>query len=275
MGCRSILAVAVVAIRFLGAEASPCKPTTVTSLVELETSSAVASEATSTGLFEISLTLSTEAVASSALLATTSTTLVKTTPTIDATTSNVLIDETSTTLAASTTTAEAEACVETQIVINPGFDDNNDGHPWTYYGYPRAYNGEVTSSTSYSGPNSLSVPFGGAGGFKSITQTLRNVPEGEYKLSYRWRLTDVQDVGLSFECEIRPMIGSTQLPKVHPNQPIDVFVEEIHTWSTPEEDQVDLEFTVTCTGDFGTILMNLDDITLTKVCIARAEPSSP
>ena len=92
MGCRSILAVAVVAIRFLGAEASPCKPTTVTSLVELETSSAVASEATSTGLFEISLKLSTEAVASSALLATTSTTLVKTTPTIDATTSNVLID---------------------------------------------------------------------------------------------------------------------------------------------------------------------------------------
>ena len=81
------------------------------------------------------------------LAETASTTSVETTLT-EATTSTALVEVTPTTLAAGTTTIEAESCTETQVVINPGFDDNIDGFPWIH-------DGQVKSDYTPSEPNNL------------------------------------------------------------------------------------------------------------------------
>ncbi|KAM0422067.1 hypothetical protein ACHAPD_000510 [Fusarium lateritium] len=126
MVSRSILAVAAAAM-FLGAEAGPCRPTTATSLADSETSSIVLPVSESTTL----------------------TTLIETTPTAVAETTSTVLDEvTPTTLAASTTTSEAPNCVETQVVSNPGFDDNNDLSPWTS-------SGSLTDNGAHSAPNAV------------------------------------------------------------------------------------------------------------------------
>ena len=146
MSRRSILAAAVIAASLLGADASPCKPATSTAIsaIQSETPSTVVSDATSTALVETPSTFSTEA---------TSDALTETTPTsfgeAEPTTSIVLAEESSTTLAASTTTTEAETCIETQVIVNPGFDnDRREWIPWTVYG-------ELVDYDSYSAPNAM------------------------------------------------------------------------------------------------------------------------
>lgn len=94
-----------VALAILGAEASPCRPTTVTTVAAA--SSTIASDTTITSL---------ASTATTALVETTSTALEETT---------------STAVAETTITTEAPACVETQVVVNPGFDDSASSiSPW-------------------------------------------------------------------------------------------------------------------------------------------------
>ncbi|GKU14267.1 unnamed protein product [Fusarium langsethiae] len=128
MVCHSIFALAALAACILEAQAGPCRPsaTTVASSVA-ETSSTAVPEST---------------------LASLATTLT------EATTTSILVSETiSTTVAEpTTTTAGPPACVETQVVINPGFDASADNiTPWTGRSYV------INSGRSFTAPNSVFV----------------------------------------------------------------------------------------------------------------------
>lgn len=118
MLCRSLLTVAAVAVGFLGAEASPCRPTTATTFTDA--SSTVLSDAT-TVASATSLAETTSVAVSETAITTSAETTLETLP-----------ETTSTTLAAATTSVQAPACVETQVIVNPGFDDSNSEiAPWS------------------------------------------------------------------------------------------------------------------------------------------------
>ncbi|KAJ4129790.1 hypothetical protein NW768_006759 [Fusarium equiseti] len=303
MGCRSIFALAAVAASLFGVNAGPCKPATSTavSVVQSDTSSTATSEAESTTLLDISLTLSTGTLSTDAtseilvettpttVIDSTSTQLVETTPTtlIESTSTNsiegtattsaivteetsatsaVLTEESSTTLAASTTTTEAEACTETQVIINPGFDDNPMWYPWTK---DTGDTGIISLSNVvyYSAPYSMFVALFEGGRDATISQPLRNL-KGRYLLSYRWKI-DAAQSDQDFTCSVQPKIGNTFLQASNMNQISVPLVEVTEEWSTVEEvDSTEFTLVIGCSGILGVAQLNIDDITLNKVCDA-------
>ncbi|WJG34905.1 beta-lactamase/transpeptidase-like protein [Fusarium oxysporum Fo47] len=189
----SILAVA---FAILGAEASPCRPTTVTSVAEA--SSTIASDTTVT------------------TLATTATTA------LVETTSTVLGETTSTAVAESTTTTEAPACVETQVVVNPGFDDSDSNKsPW--FG-----GGSLTTDGPNTAPNAISFVFSNGQGNAQLSQTLTNL-DGNYRLSYNWAVVSGVNVGSGFSCSITPKVGGDTLPGAYPYKFVG-WTPESQTW---------------------------------------------
>ncbi|KAF5972232.1 hypothetical protein FBULB1_8829 [Fusarium bulbicola] len=226
----SILAVAVTV---LGAEASPCRPTTVTSVAEA--SSTIASDTSVT-----------------TLAATTATT--------------VLVETTSTAVAESTTTTEAPACVETQVVVNPGFDDSaSSKSPW--FG-----SGSIITDGANSAPNAISFIFSNSGGNAQISQTLTNL-DGNYRLSYSWGVFSGVGVGVGagFSCSITPKIGDDILLGVYPGD-YSGWASESRTWSSGSSTvaQADLSLILQCSGEYDQLTINVDDITLTKLCGPQA-----
>ncbi|KAF9769339.1 hypothetical protein IL306_013253 [Fusarium sp. DS 682] len=231
----SILAVA---FAILGAEAGPCRPTTVTSLAE--TSSTIASETTVTSL------------------GTTVTTA------LSETTSTALEETTSTALAESTTTTEAPACVETQVVVNPGFDlSNSDKAPWTG-------DGVLINDGANSAPNAISFIFSNGQGSAQIKQTLSNL-NGNYRLSYEWGVFSGVGVGSGFSCAITPKVGDAYVPGVNPYEFVG-WTPESQTWSSGGETvaQADLSLNLHCSGEYDQLTINIDDITFTKLCDPQA-----
>ncbi|RGP67477.1 hypothetical protein FLONG3_8498 [Fusarium longipes] len=236
MVSQSFLAVAAVAIGLLGAEASPCRPTTVASLSE--TSSTVVSlpeTTTLTSLAETTLT------------------------TVDVTTSTVLEETTSTTVAASTTTTEAPGCVETQILQNPGFDNGIGASPWQT-------ESDVDANDVFSGTRALSFRFNNGGGSGSLAQNLPTL-DGDYELSYRWKVVHGTNVGGGFSCSIEPKIGDSTLFGAYPYD-FDGWNLDTQTWSSGGDavTGASLSFSVTCSGEYDSLIINLDDVTLTRVC---------
>ncbi|KAF5665610.1 hypothetical protein FCIRC_10478 [Fusarium circinatum] len=224
----SILAVA---FAILGAEASPCRPTTVTSVAEA--SSTIASDTTVT-----------------TLAATTATT--------------ALVETTSTAVAESTTTTEAPACVETQVVVNPGFDDSaSSKSPWVG-------SGSIINDGANSAPNAISFVFSNGGGSAQISQTLSNL-DGNYRLSYSWGVFSGVGVGAGFGCSITPKIGDDILLGVYPDG-YSGWASESKTWSSGSSAvaQADLSLILQCSGEYDQLTINVDDITLTKLCGPQA-----
>ncbi|KAF5671947.1 hypothetical protein FDENT_10793 [Fusarium denticulatum] len=227
----SILAVA---FAILGADASPCRPTTVTSIAEA--SSTIASDTTVTSL------------------ATTATTA------LVETTSTVLEETTTTAVAESTTTTEAPACVETQVVVNPGFDDNgNSKSPWVG-------DGSIITDGANTFPNAISFVFSNSGGNAQISQSLANL-DGNYRLSYSWGVFSGVGVGAGFSCSIIPKIGDDILLGVYPGD-YSGWTSESQTWSSGSNAvaQADLSLILQCSGEYDQLTINVDDITLTKLC---------
>ncbi|ENH69819.1 hypothetical protein FOC1_g10009322 [Fusarium oxysporum f. sp. cubense race 1] len=219
----SILAVA---FAILGAEASPCRPTTVTSVTEA--SSTIASDTTVTAL------------------ATTVTT--------------ALVETTSTAVAETTTTTEAPACVETQVVVNPGFDDSDSNKsPW--FG-----DGSLTTDGPNTAPNAISFVFSNGQGSAQLSQTLTNL-DGNYRLSYNWAVVSGVNVGAGFSCSITPKVRGDTLPGADPSEFVG-WTPESQTWSSGSEAvaQADLSFVLECFGEYDQLTINVDDITFTKLC---------
>ncbi|KAF5968667.1 hypothetical protein FCOIX_11275 [Fusarium coicis] len=227
-----------VAFAFLGAEAGPCRPTTVTSVAE--TSSTIASDTTV------------------AVLATTATAA------IVETTSTVLEEPTSTAVAKSTTTTEAPACVETQVVVNPGFDDSvSSKSPWSG-------DGSIITDGANSALNAISFVFYNGIGDAQISQTLNNL-DGTYRLSYNWGVFSGVNCGSGFGCSIIPKVGDDVLPGVYPGD-YTGWIPESQTWSSGSGAvaQADLSLVLQCSGEYDQLTINVDDITFTKLCSPQA-----
>ncbi|KAF5581843.1 hypothetical protein FPANT_8762 [Fusarium pseudoanthophilum] len=209
---------------------SPCRPTTVTSVAEA--SSTIASDTTVT------------------TLATTATT--------------ALVETTSTAAAESTTTTEAPACVETQVVINPGFDDSaSSKSPWSG-------DGSIITDGANSAPNAISFVFSNGVGDAQISQTLANL-DGTYRLNYNWGVFSGVNVGSGFGCSIIPKVGDDGLPGVYPGD-YTGWIPESQTWSSGSSAvaQADLSFVLQCGGEYDQLTINIDDITFTKLCGPQA-----
>jgi hypothetical protein len=127
---------AVIATLLLGAEAGPCRPTRTAATSVAETTSTLATDTSATSIASTTVTT---------LADTTTINLEDTTTTAQAEpTTTALADTTTTAEAESTTTTAAAACVETQLFINPGFDDSTS-------------NAYLTQNQPQSGPNALYV----------------------------------------------------------------------------------------------------------------------
>ncbi|KAM0418977.1 hypothetical protein ACHAPT_012135 [Fusarium lateritium] len=238
MARRSLFAVAAFAFGILGTNAGPCRLTaTVSSLVE--TSSTTVIETSSTTLAE---TLSTALTESS---------------------STTLAETSSTTVTETSTTSQAPACVETQVVVNPSFDDNN-GEPWNGVGNIRSTDGPRTGS------HNLRFGFFGGGGQRyTFSQALNNL-KGNYRLTYQYRVVSwsTWDGSAGFSCSISPSVGGSQLLEA------DAYPDGPHSWTPNTQvwandgtvELAQLSFSLSCSGEFNDLYLAIDDVTFTSVC---------
>ncbi|KAH7173267.1 uncharacterized protein B0J16DRAFT_188410 [Fusarium flagelliforme] len=242
---RSFLTVAAVAVGFLGAEAGPCRPTAVTSLTDA--SSTVLSDAT-TVASATSLPETTSVAVSEIAITTSAETTMETLP------------ETTSTTLATTTSVQAPVCVQTQVIINPGFDDStsDDFAPWSSNGY-------LGQDHSVSGPNSLAFWFYNGMGEGYLSQSLDNL-NGEYMFSYRWAVFSVENMN-GFSCEITPYIGGSVLQGSYPYE-LTGWTPDSQRWSTGGNTVSDAELTIkiACSGEYDSLTINLEDVTLTRLC---------
>ncbi|KAG7409596.1 hypothetical protein DER46DRAFT_614839 [Fusarium sp. MPI-SDFR-AT-0072] len=241
----SILSLAAIATLLLGAEAGPCRPTTTVATSVAETTSTLAADTSATSIDT-----------------TTVTTLADTTTTIPGdTTTTALADTTTTDEAESTTTTAAAACVETQLFINPGFDDSASGiAPWTS-------NANLIQSQPQSGTNALSAVFNYGQPDYYVRQSLQNL-NGDYEFSYYYRVVSVSP-GADYVCNIELKVGDTSIfGPMYDN--VDGWKSGSVDWSSGGETiaQADVQLGLTCVGEFVRIEVNIDTLAFTRVCSA-------
>ncbi|KAF4943663.1 hypothetical protein FSARC_14861 [Fusarium sarcochroum] len=287
---------AVTAFSVFGVDASPCKPspsTTVelssttietgSSTVILETSTTIAetlSTAVTTETAETTDVTSTITEEASTTEGTTTDTTTEISISTDATTTEAATTfDTTTTILEETTSAETTTttkapvivvpppCTETQVIVNPGFNDNAEATPWVL--------GEgvtVSSQNPRSDPYFLATTFTrGGSGSRSFSQTLHNVGPQNYRLEYYISMNTAIN-GRGFSCSATPSINGEQLaqsPSVGDNGPYG-FRQAVAFWSTPSAtqnvDEAELIITVSCTGSYDTVIITVDDVSLTRQC---------
>ncbi|KAG9502030.1 hypothetical protein J7337_007741 [Fusarium musae] len=226
----SLLNLAAIATLLLGAEAGPCKPRTTAATSLDETTSTVAADTTAT-------------------------------TSIETTAVTTVAEPTTTTEAESTTTSEAAGCVETQLFINPNFDDsNNDIAPWTS-------NAALTQNQPQSGTNALSMTFVNGVPDYYIKQTLQNL-SGQYKFSYYYRVVSVSE-NADYSCNIQLTAGSVST--------YGEIYDSVGGWKTysvimdmgaATVAQAEVQFGLTCYGEFTGIEVDVDTLAFTRVCDA-------
>ncbi|KAF5637796.1 hypothetical protein F52700_4498 [Fusarium sp. NRRL 52700] len=238
----SLLNVAAIATLLLGAEAGPCKPRTTGATSVAETTSTLAADPTATSM------ASTTAITPAD---TTTTALPDTTTTEEA--------ESTTTIEAESSTTAAAGCVETQLFDNPNFDDSSsDIAPWSS-------NAALTQNQPQSGTNALSAYFINGEPDYYIKQTLQNL-SGKYKFSYYYRVVSISP-NADFTCNILLSAGSVST--------YGEMYDDIGGWKTASvildmgDDtiaQADVQFGLTCLGEFRGIEVNIDTLAFTRVC---------
>ncbi|KAG5758336.1 hypothetical protein H9Q72_013531 [Fusarium xylarioides] len=270
----SILNVAAIATLLLGAEAGPCKPKTTAATSLAETTSTFAADTTTTSIASTTViaptdttttilgeTTTTEEAESTTTTEVGSTTVPEgesTTTTLEDTTTTTQAEST-TTEAESTTTTAAAGCVETQLFVNPNFDDSSSGiAPWTS-------NAALTQSQPQSGTNALSAVFSNGQPVYNIKQTLQNL-NGNYVFSYYYRVVSVSP-GADYVCNIQLSVGSTTV--------YGYMEDNAGGWKTANVNintgddtiaQADAQLAVSCLGEFVRIEVDIDTLALTKVC---------
>ncbi|KAF5649907.1 hypothetical protein F25303_4594 [Fusarium sp. NRRL 25303] len=263
----SMLNLAAIATLLLGAEAGPCKPkpTTTTSLAE--TTSTLPADTSATSI--VSTTVITTADTTTTLLEETTTTALSdttitdeaesTTTTEAGSTTTAEAESTTTTQAESTTTTAAAGCVESQLFVNPNFDDSSSGiAPWIS-------NAALTQNQPQSGTNALSATFSNGQPDYSIKQTLQNL-SGNYKFSYYYRVVSVSQ-GADYTCNIQLTAGSVSS--------YGEMYDSVGGWRTASVilemgdatiAQADVEFGLSCYGEFTGIEVDVDTFAFTRVC---------
>ncbi|KAF5573007.1 hypothetical protein FPANT_12652 [Fusarium pseudoanthophilum] len=170
---------------------------------------------------------------------------------------------TTTTLAATTTTA-VPGCVETQLLVNPGFDDTVGGYaPWT---------GDAVLIQRDPQAGTQAVAFiynaGQSQGRESIKQTLTNL-NGDYEFSYYYRVV-VARIGMTTACGLQVKIGEDTTVPSNIELVAGDWTSGSVSWSTAGHnvEQADVELVMTCRGDWDTIQIFLDSFAFTSVCSA-------
>ncbi|KAG5797159.1 hypothetical protein H9Q69_003768 [Fusarium xylarioides] len=168
-----------------------------------------------------------------------------------------------TTLAATTTTA-VPGCVETQLLVNPGFDDSNGSKaPWT---------GEAVliQRDPQAGIQAVGMTYnnGQNNAIGNVKQTLTNL-NGDYEFSYYYRVV-VARTGITSRCDLQVKIGAdTTLPS-NIDLVLGDWIPGSVSWSSAGETiaQLDVELAITCRGDYDRIQINIDSLAFTNVCSA-------
>ncbi|KAJ4129081.1 hypothetical protein NW768_007612 [Fusarium equiseti] len=235
---------AVVAALLLGAEASPCRPTTTTAISTAETTT---------------LAAVTSATSIAASVVSTLTDVI--TESLEDTTTTVRADATTTTESESTMTTDAAACVETQLFINPGFDDStSDIAPWTS-------NMNPIKNQPKSAPNALSAVFSNGEPDYYIKQSLENL-NGDYEFSYYYKVVTIS-TGADYGCNIELKVGTATINGAMYDK-VGGWKSGSVRWSSAGETvaQADVQFGLTCLGEFTGIEINVDTLAFTRVCSA-------
>ncbi|KAM0371680.1 hypothetical protein HYE67_003101 [Fusarium culmorum] len=267
----SVLPAAAVTLFLCGVQAGPCRPLTtgVTSIAE--GSSTVVPDSTATTLDTTAVTTLIDATTTvqEESTATTETSVAESLSTIayDTTIASVGVTTTTTALADLTTTAEVEsttttaapACVETQLFVNPGFDDSdNDIAPWTNN------RGVITQTSPQSGPNALFFNLlENSNDNFGVSQTLSNL-YGTYEFSYYYRFVSISQFA-DYTCDIELKVGDASLRGN--------FEDNVGGWkygSVTFNDlnvaQADVQLIANCGGEYHQIVVNLDSFGFTRVC---------
>ncbi|EEU35268.1 uncharacterized protein NECHADRAFT_102196 [Fusarium vanettenii 77-13-4] len=233
----------------LGANAAVCRPSSLTTVATTTTEAS-----------------STVSVGSSTVTESSTVSIESSTTITEASTST---QESSTIASTTATTSSAEVCVETQILVNPSFDDNDNGTPWIF-GDGTQFSSDLSRSQPYGVLASLTQ----AASTRQFRQTIPRVSPHNYRLQYY--LINYSAVSApSFACYVTPSINGQELAQgtqVGTSGQIGWNQGEAF-WSTPSETEdaidVDVVFNVSCEGSFSVVLVVLDDTSLTRVCSAQ------
>ncbi|EMT67302.1 hypothetical protein FOC4_g10005380 [Fusarium odoratissimum] len=236
MARHGILVVLAATVLSVGVNAGPCKPYSSVAL-----SSTIAVETTPTTLETTSSIITADVTDTIDFLETTvtepATGSTETTDALESTITESATDTsaaTSATLEPTTTTAAGPGpCVETQILVNPSFDDNNDGSPWVL----------------------------GAGSLPALGPYL-------YRLDYYFKLqTAIQ--GRGFSCQLTPSINGQTLQSsatLTDSGPYDQRFSSQFFTAQDQGSPATLSVSVQCQGSFNTIIIGTDDFSLTRTC---------
>ncbi|KAF5969091.1 hypothetical protein FCOIX_11059 [Fusarium coicis] len=169
---------------------------------------------------------------------------------------------TTTTLAATTTTA-VPGCVETQLLVNPGFDDNVRGYaPWTG-------DAVLVQRDTQAGTQAAAFIYNIAqsNGRESIKQTLTNL-NGDYEFSYYYRVVVARIDMTTAACGLQVKIGEDTTVPSNIDLVAGDWLSGSVSWSTAGQnvEQADVELVITCRGDWDTIQIFLDSFAFTSVC---------
>ncbi|RBR15900.1 uncharacterized protein FIESC28_07145 [Fusarium coffeatum] len=248
----SNLTAAAVALFLSGVEAGPCRPlttssdsTAITTLADATTT--ISAEPTAI-ISETDRTESASSIASDTTIAS-----------VGVTTTTTSAESTTTAQTESTTTTAASACVETQLLSNPGFDDSNsDITPWSITG------GVLTQDSPQSGVNAVAYSLIG-GGYKAgiVSQTVADL-DGTYEFSYYYRFVSISD-GADFTCDIQLSVGGSSGRGS--------IEDSVGGWKTASiiltdlsAAQASLQFTASCMGEYRQIQVNIDSLGFKRVC---------
>ncbi|KAF5717822.1 hypothetical protein FMUND_5553 [Fusarium mundagurra] len=171
---------------------------------------------------------------------------------------------TAVTSAPATTTTAVPGCVGTQLLVNPGFDDNVSGYaPWTG-------NALIVHQEPQSGTTALTMFYntGQSNGREYIKQTLTNL-NGGYEFSYYYRVV-VARTGMATTCVLQVSIGGDMTIPINIDLVVGDWTPGSVSWYTAGETiaQADVELAIACRGDWDTIQINLDSFAFTSVCSA-------
>ncbi|KAH7174433.1 uncharacterized protein B0J16DRAFT_404105 [Fusarium flagelliforme] len=243
---------AAAALFFFGVEAGPCRPLT-TSLDS--TAITTLADATTTILAEPTAITTETDLAESASSIASDTTIAS----VGVTTTTTFAESTTTAHAESTTTTVAPACVETQLLSNPGFDNSNsDIAPWT------TNNGAITQSSPQSGANALAYSFNDSGYNAGIVEQTVTDLDGTYEFSYYYRIVSISP-GADFVCDIELSVGGTTGRGA--------IEDSVGGWKTASiiltdlsAVQASLQFTTSCRGEYRQIQVNIDTLEFKRIC---------
>ncbi|UZP40537.1 hypothetical protein NXS19_008353 [Fusarium pseudograminearum] len=231
---------------------------------ELETTATVVT--TTAGTTDLVETTITETAAETpATLETTATETIAsgTTEGIETSTTEIAIDTSTATLEPITTTTAELACVPTQILVNSGFDDNNDGSPWTL-----GSGISVSQLNPRTVPNSLYIVLDSGLTSTSISQELPALGPFMYKLKY-YSAQETGTQGSGYTCTVTLKVNEQLLAPgrtISDGTPTGMRPSEQFFIADDQSSPVTLSLDIVCQGSFSVVNIGMDDFTVTRVC---------